>query len=708
MKMKNKPNGLAVAVLAAMLGACGGGGGSSPSTADDRTGSSEEGAVATLSGTVVKGLIRDGQVTAVELDADGKVVRQVGTATTGMDGRYHLEISEAYGGGPIQVTVSAGPATQMKCDVPAGCGTRTDDIADTDTQVDFGEWYRPGELAMSALVGNAAGGATISVNVTPFTHLAAQRAREMGALTAQAVDAANSEVGNLLGGIDILRTRPVDITVPGNIDDAEGAAYATLAAAVASLADTSQGKPDLKGVLDVLAGSFSGGQMQVSDPDNDPSRIAFYELLDKADDVLLETGRNDTSGVIDAMMAMMRDAADGIVDPEPGTTVAGGTGLEKVKALVSELRTWGNVLEQEMNARGSAFLEQTTLAWDAAESARMVLVDGAFSDAFSAVLDYAAGGAGGSDLAAYWGFSSGTISREGDIIVLSGQHRDGGAIDLRVQLPPDGTSTDVLDFGIQSARFRSEWTDADITAGTVRLTLDTPYSVDWSTLAGGPAIPTGIQEMEVDLNVELTQKSTGWWDWIPRPLEVPVTFGGRVTAQLKVIQGAAGEIEHLIPRNMDMGGTARRGDDSMALSATANFTNVDYVAGPYGRPELDRIGVGGVIEGDIGVNFELQLAEMPKATVNISGARTAYRSGNATVTLAYGTRRLEIRSLFDESWDATGSVTFTSQDGAELTLFEGDFDTQGVLKYNGVEYGTVTIVHGVPKFSYSDGSFDYL
>jgi len=123
----------------------------------------------TLGGTAAKGIISLGNVVAEELKADGTVLTQVGSATTGADGRYSLTVSSAYLGGPIKVTVSADENTQMKCDVVEGCGARVDGLEDilNPTVVDFGEWYKPGDLNMMALVAEAAANHTVKVNITP-------------------------------------------------------------------------------------------------------------------------------------------------------------------------------------------------------------------------------------------------------------------------------------------------------------------------------------------------------------------------------------------------------------------------------------------------------------------------------------------------------------------------------------------------------------
>ena len=53
----------------------------------------------TLSGTAAKGIIQQGIVTAVELDASGNEVATVCTATTDASGHYELKLGDNYTGG---------------------------------------------------------------------------------------------------------------------------------------------------------------------------------------------------------------------------------------------------------------------------------------------------------------------------------------------------------------------------------------------------------------------------------------------------------------------------------------------------------------------------------------------------------------------------------------------------------------------------------
>ena len=157
--------------IAASLGlvACGGSDSAAPSS--NVTGVS-------LSGTAAKGIINKGVVVAQELNADKVVITELGNTLTGLDGSYTLILNNDYQGGPVQITLTMDADSEMKCDVPgpAGCGTRTDDVGDTDTTIDFGEWYKPKALTLTTLIPDSVANAVVSANVTPFTHMAAERA----------------------------------------------------------------------------------------------------------------------------------------------------------------------------------------------------------------------------------------------------------------------------------------------------------------------------------------------------------------------------------------------------------------------------------------------------------------------------------------------------------------------------------------------------
>ncbi|MBT8114655.1 MAG: hypothetical protein KJP04_04715, partial [Arenicella sp.] len=184
--------------------------------------------------------------------------------------KFSYALGDNYQGGVLQVTITADVSTRMKCDIPAGCGNRTDGLTDPNlnTTIDFGEFYNPSALTMTALLPGAEANAVVNASVTPFTHTAAARAKAQPALDAAAVANANSEVSNLLG-VDILNIAPVDITDAAAVDGASSnkqVVYAALLSAIAMDADPDAvGQPLLNDVLDQLASSLVSATILTAD-----------------------------------------------------------------------------------------------------------------------------------------------------------------------------------------------------------------------------------------------------------------------------------------------------------------------------------------------------------------------------------------------------------------------------------------------------------
>ncbi|WP_127471665.1 hypothetical protein [Thiomicrorhabdus aquaedulcis] len=338
--------------LSLALTACGGGGGSggdAPPTSFS----------ATTSGAAAKGILSDATVTAVELNANQTPKATLATATTNAAGTYALTIPASYTGQPIKITVTSTANTQMKCDVVANCGTRSDDIVDTadSTIVNFGEWYKPGAGAveMNALIAPVTSGATLSTNVTPFTHMAASRAFESPTLDATAINNANSEVNNLLG-FNVLNTQPIDITAITADATPQQIAYAALSAAIGALAtkDTTSGVPDLKGAIEALATQFADGQISAAD---------LGAIATQTTSTFNQVGKSDESGVLSTLNDKVTSAGNGgNINPEP-SPIANVNASDKAKAFVSEFRTYATSLDAAINkAVAGSFVTQVEAA----------------------------------------------------------------------------------------------------------------------------------------------------------------------------------------------------------------------------------------------------------------------------------------------------------------------------------------------------------
>ncbi len=719
-----------IGIASIMLVGCGGGE-SDPSSSNPPPPSSNPPASSgvdnvTLGGTAAKGIINGGNVMAEELDASGTVIAGIGSTTTAADGSYTLTIDNDYNGGPIKVTISADENTQMKCDVPSGCGMRTDDIADSDTVIDFSEWYKPVNLTMMALVAEAVANDTISVSITPYTHLAARRAMAAPSLTPAEVSDANSRVSNLLGagGINILNTQPLDITNAMALDGADDKriAYAALSAAIAVLADTSGGSPDINAALETLWGSFTDGTIVADDSEmaTDDSTISLQEIVNGATSVFTQMNIADTSNTLTSLQETI-DAITGggsvTPDPGPGT---GDTALEKVKTFVGDVRTWGTVIEEETRVKGDAFATQVDLAATAADASVSTMAGPAIRNAIVAVFRrlthttatelnddaYKTGEQGDPQ------FESGTIAHSGGVVTITDGVIDGVTINLSVQLPDnESTVSSSLTAIISSATLRSASTDITINSGAINATLVTPYFVDYVAVDTGTADQPDVSGGSINLNAELTQKQ----DDLGAELASPVTFAGTLSTTLvnAVKDETTGELSWLTPATLSMMGNISDIDgNSFNASLTANISNADSftpVTGPGADSDIMLENADNWLVGTIGLNFELQLDGLPKASINISGDRTAFETGTATVTIIYGVREIVIAGAFTDEV-STGSVTITNQDRVVMNIADADFNAlTGDLEYNGQIYGSIdTLDNGLTKITYTDGSFETL
>ncbi|HHI92074.1 MAG TPA: hypothetical protein ENK04_00960 [Gammaproteobacteria bacterium] len=671
-----------------------------------------------LSGGVAKGVINRGNVVAEELDDNGAVIAKVGSAVTGIDGGYRLTVDRTYSGGPIRVTVSADANTEMKCDVPAGCGERADDITDSDNVIDFGEWYKPGNLTMVALVAEAKANDSLVANVTPYTHLAASRAMEAESLDAAGIYNANSEVSNLLGGVDILGTDIVDVTDAYLLrgGSAMEIVYAAFSSAVATLADTSRGSPDINGVLELLSSSFRGGMIIADDESVDDSVISLQEIVDGANSVLGKVGAvgiSDTSGKIANVQASIDEAvaAGGNIDPRP-SPITGASALARVKSFVRDMRTWGIVIEEETRAERSAFIQQVGMAAMAAGASHEFLTGPAFAGVLDAIKqsfgsivvngslsDYTVGLPEGPQ------FSAGTITSVGGIISITGAMINGVTVDIAMQLPAHGVTATSFTLGIVSASLRSAATDVELTSGTITLNTAAPYTVNWMPDALSTDLVPPISGGSVDLGMVLTQKL----DAMGAPIAA-VTFAGDLAATLSgpVEDGYSGSIWATSNSVVMSGSISDTTGNSLDANLVANTTGIGG-------------GVGGFLPfdpfstGSMGLTFSLQLAGLPEASVNISSSRTGfYESGTMTVAINYGLRQILMDSSYSgmsnfATINATGSITITNQDGVSMVL-ENDFKiSPGSIALNGQMYATVVhLNNGLTKITYTDGTFDIL
>ena len=256
---------------------------------------------AALSGAASKGIIIGGTVTAYEI-VDGVVTDTVlGTATTGDDGTYSINIE----GGEaklfkVVISVPTGGAS-MKCDMPDGCDVDGDGNIDVDTE-SFGKVIPlPADFTLSAIASLAADATSISTNVTVLTQAAASIAEANG-LTPEAATNANSQVAALfnISSGDVTNVPVIDLT---DADSVNGASEADLKAALTSVAvanaaatvAATQAGTNGNNLANIIAGvnSFAqtmaanNGQIVANDADGDNTTVSLSDVLGQVSNVAL-------------------------------------------------------------------------------------------------------------------------------------------------------------------------------------------------------------------------------------------------------------------------------------------------------------------------------------------------------------------------------------------------------------------------------------
>lgn len=540
--------------IAAILAGC-----DSGSSSDDDDSVSID---ASLQGTAAKGIIINGVVTADELNTDGSVSNaNVGSATTGGDGSYSMDLNDDYEGGPIRITVTKNDDTTTVCDAISGCGPATDATLDenSNNEVDFGEQYKPSNLSMMALLPDAEDGETIDVQVTPFTNMAAEKALD-GSLSDTTITAANSEVSALLGGLDILRTEPVDITDLDGDEDANAVAYAALTAAIAEGAADGTNEPDLGQALSDLATQFAAGTFAAND---------MQDILDDAAAAFVASGALDTSGLLDVIQNDVDDAianSGGIIDPEPNPN-AGDTDVELAKDFISDLRTWGTVIQAETEAPSLAFETQLDMV-DAVYDTMDGGLDKAIETGVDAIVDFSRGDWIETDLTGYVAhdglepegtFTAGTISStstaDGVEYAISGATVNTSAglvsLDMVIIAPEDQTPVSTVVLGIQSISADDGLATITVNSGTVTLNLGEEYTVDYDAI--DPPMPD-VDSMVFDMDVSLTENKTVENNIVVDATD-PVTFTGDLSFTVYPLADGNGQIINAVPGSLEMDGS---------------------------------------------------------------------------------------------------------------------------------------------------------
>jgi len=243
-----------------------------------------------------------------------------------------LPVDKDYAGGPILFKLSAlsDGNTKMVCDISDGCKNN----------VKFGETLSLGEdFEIESILPKVEKETEAKAHITPFTHMAAKRVLEDGSVSLDDIKNAFSEVSKVVG-IDVLKTVPMDITntAEGSVGSDDQRVYGAFLAAAGKLAvDDADG---LVAGLTKLTDSFKDGKFTAED---DFSITSILDAVQAEDAARVEAGHAkiktpQLEKIISTIEAQIDE--DGNYDPQSST--ATDSPVDKAKALVGDIRTWVN------------------------------------------------------------------------------------------------------------------------------------------------------------------------------------------------------------------------------------------------------------------------------------------------------------------------------------------------------------------------------
>ncbi|MGD8573134.1 MAG: hypothetical protein PVH98_11800 [Gammaproteobacteria bacterium] len=521
--------------------ACGGGGGGGGGNSNP----SAPAADTIVAGNAVKGVIKNARVEVFAIE-DGIVGSlAIATTTTDSNGDYTITVSPGLTGSVlIKISNNNDPASPstMTCDSVTGCNN-------SDGTFSFGDDMPLGDLELTTVVASMTGGSTETAAITPFTHMAAAYAETLpGGLTSENIATANSKVGNMLGINNIVTTIPPDITASASAETSfNESKYAYLSAAIVSLAESNYAG-DIGTVIETLTNNYTSndGELISSESVDDNTVISLSELAVHAwDQSFSNNADGQVENALENLVWIALNAQDELTNTMPSPSVGLGE-LETVKAFVADVRTWGNVIDQEINNNASQFKQELDIADVTFDIATPLLTD-AFNYGMTAAFEaYITGAATASnDLSTYFSPSDpidpvtaiGTVyvteTASESRVVLQGTINDIAIQFTMVAPPAAGNTLSGNDFELVVSNVSVQSASASITAQSGTVTVSYSETTDltpWLNDASGIAFPDP-DSGSVDLsNVAIAEVDSA----------DPISYSGSLQAEIVGSRGAAG------------------------------------------------------------------------------------------------------------------------------------------------------------------------
>lgn len=345
-----------ILIICFLVSSCGGGNSETSNTTVDSL--SETNLTTQVAGTAVKGIVKNGTVSAYGAINGKKDITPLATGITDDQGNYSLTINNY--NGPLVIEISANSNTTMVCDIIEGC----DDKA-------FGEELGlTDDFSLKAVVPISQSDKTITANITAITTLASVYAESHDDLNIDVVSDVNSQVATLLNitgkitEIDI-----IDITDLEAMKTAVGETKEIAILNSALLSATLKNKTNnitSSEALKLLSDEFASQEGQIINHETiDSGRVALSDVYDKAIEMINHSYYEDINfetlrPTLQMTLASAEEKADLLTNAMPKAP-ADKSIVQAAKNMVETIRKFGLESTYE-NAVELSIAEQIELA----------------------------------------------------------------------------------------------------------------------------------------------------------------------------------------------------------------------------------------------------------------------------------------------------------------------------------------------------------
>lgn len=655
----------------------------------------------TIAGTAAKGIVLQGIVTAYTLNTTGVKGTEVGSAITNKDdGAYTLDLSSDYDGtSALLLELTSNATTEMICDALNGCGT---DISTGDT------FTPPTDFTLSTIIPAAGTNATIDAQITAFTHIAAKSIQSNQDSSIENILTTTSRINQIVG-TNILETVPVNIADGLSDASADQQKYTVMLAALAEQAFDG----DMVANLEAFADDFS------NDGDfGDANGLAMDSFVAAANAEIANSA-TDLDDTVETSLTQLTTAIAALTKNgqfQPSET--SGTiddDVAKAKALVTEVRTWKDSLEN-LESPADAFATEAG-----------TIIDTLDEDS-SAVTEVLARTLSAAQTAINTALTNETSvpasvnvnDRAGNLlgVIFIDDNSDQNSQEYKVEGTNIGTAAVNATLKLNESLSSTELASGDI---TFEISADannsnTKVAFEDITLTATLADAFDVEDEDAEPNISAISIKGGLKvDELNTGMPTGKSIMGNAEIKLVTLDGiqSTENDENLSLEKIAISDLTVSSDSgsSTGLSIALVMNNASEFD-TFGYLENGNETSTNFLDATLMITGAIDLATFPEATLTISADKTGIDQGTFTATLGYDGRTMQIVANTTDGTESnsSGDLTFTNADGASLKLNSTTAsEITGAVSIGDKTIGTIEETSsGIVIIRYNDGTFESL